>query len=94
MNHPPIRNGFALLVVIALTGCAVPVDQRQAAARMCDHGETLTCEEFAGNDRNCFCADRAALRQIFDTHKDVLRLSVTSEFQMPAIPHQGSGEPP
>lgn len=69
MNIKPIRTGIALLIGIALCGCAaLRTDQRQAAQRLCDHGETMTCEEFAGEYRHCFCADRAALRQIFRTH--------------------------
>ncbi len=69
MTSTPIRTGIALLVVIALAGCAAQrTDQRQAASRMCEHGETLTCEEFAGEYINCFCADRAALRQMFEMH--------------------------
>lgn len=69
MSKTPIRTGFALLGLAALAGCvSQPVDQRQAASRMCDRGETLTCEEFAGEYRNCFCADRAALRQLFEMH--------------------------
>ena len=68
MNNTPIRTGIALLVVIALAGCAAqPTHQRRAAASMCEQGETMTCEEFAGKHINCFCADRAALRQIFQT---------------------------
>ena len=66
MNNTSIRHGIALLVLVALSGCASqPTDQREAAARPCDRGETMTCEEFAGEYVNCFCADRAELRQIF-----------------------------
>ncbi len=69
MKRSPIRAAIALLVFVALAGCAAQrTDQRQAAGRMCEHGETMTCEEFAGKHINCFCADRAALRQIFQTH--------------------------
>ena len=69
MNNRPIRNGVVLLILAALASCASqPTDQRQAAARPCDRGETVTCEEFAGEYVNCFCADRAELRQIFRWH--------------------------
>ncbi len=69
MNKTPIRTGVALLVVIALAGCAAQrTDQRAAAERMCDRGEAMTCEEFAGELRNCFCADRAALNRLFEMH--------------------------
>ncbi len=69
MNNTPIRTGITLLVAFALAGCAAQrADQRQADGRPCDRGETMTCEEFAGEYINCFCADRAALRQMFEMH--------------------------
>ncbi len=67
MNNSPIRTGIALLALLACASCAAHrTDQRQAAARACDQGETLTCEEFAGEYVNCFCADQASLRRMFE----------------------------
>ena len=69
MNNRPIRNGIVLLVALALAGCAAHrADQRQTAARMCPAGQAITCEEFAGEYINCFCADRASLRRMFERH--------------------------
>ncbi len=68
MNRKPIRVGIALLIVFALAGCASQrTGQLQAAEFMCDPGETMTCEEHAGEYRTCFCANRAELRRIFGT---------------------------
>ena len=67
MNNTPIRAVIALLVVIALAGCAAQPTDQQQAARMCDQGETLTCDNFAGEQKHCFCASRAELRRMFET---------------------------
>ena len=66
MNVKPVRAGLPLLIFVALAGCAA-TDQRQAAERMCDRGETMTCDNFAGEEKHCFCADRAQLRRMMET---------------------------
>ncbi len=66
MNTRPLRTGLALLVFFALSGCAT-TDQQQMAERMCDRGETMTCDNFGGEEKHCFCADRSQLRRMMET---------------------------
>ncbi len=65
MLNTPIRSCFALLVFIALAGCAAQPENPRAERDRCRAGETLTCEEVAGETVNCFCADQNALRNIW-----------------------------
>ncbi len=68
MNIRPLRAAIALLVVFALAGCAAqPTDEELMADRLCDRGETLTCDNFGGEEKHCFCADRAQLRRMMET---------------------------
>ncbi len=67
MNNTPIRDGLALLVVVALAGCATDrIDQRQMADENCEYPNTMTCEQFAGELYNCICANEDDMRRMFD----------------------------
>ena len=68
MNNTPIRAAIALFVVIALAGCAGQrTNEEMVAEGLCARGETLTCDNFGGEEKHCFCADRSQLRRMMET---------------------------
>jgi hypothetical protein len=65
-----IKNSIGLIALVALSACAGHVAHEQPASgvEQCAPPNTLTCDQFAGENYNCSCERGAKLQDIVDSY--------------------------
>ncbi len=70
MNTSAIRTSIVLVALLTLSACATqePDEYQTEVVMQCPTGQTLTCDEFAGETHNCSCEKGGNLRDMLDAY--------------------------